>query len=503
MARHTLAYPNGIQGNSIMEFVETLRGAIYAVMTPVSDFVWTYILFYLLFGAGVVFTVATRFMQFRMLGHMIRITFDSRSSDQGVSSFQALATSLAARVGTGNLAGVALALWVGGPGAVFWMWMTALVGLATTFIECTLGQVYKIHYADGVYRGGPAYYIERALGQRWMSIIFAVFLIIAYGFAFSGAQANTIAKGMEGAFDIPTWATGITLVVLAGIVVYGGLRSIAKTAEKIVPLMAIAYFLVAVYILIANYEQVPGMLWLIVQSAFGFGPAVGGAVGYTIKVAMENGVKRGLFSNEAGMGSTPNAAATAEVNHPAAQGLVQSFGVIVDTLIICSCTAVVILLSGVYDQMLATQTGGDSMQGIQLTQDAMADHLGGFGVGFIAIAIFFFAYTSILANFAYTEINLEYLAGKHHKKAVTILRPLILAMVMIGSMATLTFVWDFADLAMGLMATTNLIAILLLLPIALRVLKDYERQRAEGIEEPVFHRAVLKNPDQVEPGIWD
>jgi len=397
---------------------------------------------------------------------------------------------------------VALALWVGGPGAVFWMWMTALVGLATTFVECTLGQVYKIHYADGVYRGGPAYYIERALGQKWMSILFAVFLIIAYGFAFSGAQANTIAKGMEGAFDVPTWVTGIALVVLAAVVIYGGLRSIARVAEKIVPLMAIGYFLVAVYVMIANYSEVPGMLWLIIQSAFGFGPAVGGAVGYTIKVAMENGVKRGLFSNEAGMGSTPNAAATAEVNHPAAQGLVQAFGVVIDTLIICSCTAVVILLSGVYDQMLASG-GGESMQGIQLTQTAMADHLGGFGVGFIAVAILFFAYTSILANFAYSEINLEYLAGKHHKKAIAILRPLVLAMVMIGSVATLGFVWDFADLAMGLMATTNLIAIIFLAPIALRVLKDYERQRGEGIDEPVFNRQVLKKPDEVEPGIWD
>ncbi|MES1924675.1 alanine/glycine:cation symporter family protein [Salinisphaera sp. T31B1] len=485
-----------------MELINTLEQAVYAVMTPISDFIWSYVLFYLLFGAGIIFTVATRFVQFRLFFHMVRITFDSRSSESGISSFQALATSLAARVGTGNLAGVALALWIGGPGAVFWMWMTALVGLATTFIECTLGQVYKIHYADGVYRGGPAYYIERALGQRWMSILFAVFLILAYGFAFSGAQANTIAKGMEGAFGVPTWATGIALVILAGIVIYGGLRSVARTAEKVVPLMAIGYFLVAMYVLVVNYDQVPAMFALIVKSAFGFGPAVGGAVGYTIKAAMENGVKRGLFSNEAGMGSTPNAAATAEVNHPAAQGLVQAFGVVIDTLIICSCTAVVILLSGVYDRMLA-HGGSDSMQGIQLTQDAMADHLGMFGVGFIAVAILFFAYTSILANFAYSEINLEYLAGRHGKKAVAILRPLVLAMVMIGSVATLSFVWDFADLAMGLMATTNLIAILCLFPIALRVLKDYERQRAEGIDEPVFHRKVLKNPDQVEPGIWD
>ncbi|GAB3675259.1 alanine/glycine:cation symporter family protein [Salinisphaera aquimarina] len=486
-----------------MEFINTLEQAVYAVMTPISDFIWSYVLFYLLLGAGLVFTVMTRFMQFRMVRQMASLAFDTRTSENGVSSFQALATSLAARVGTGNLAGVAIALWVGGPGAIFWMWMTALVGLATTFVECSLAQVYKIHYADGVYRGGPAYYIERALGQRWMSILFAVFLIIAYGFAFSGAQANTIAKGMQGAFSVPTWITGLVLVVLSAIVIYGGLRSIARVAEKIVPIMAAAYFLVALYILIVNIGQVPDMLALIVKSAFGFGPAIGGAVGYSMKVAMENGIKRGLFSNEAGMGSAPNAAATAEVKHPAAQGLAQAFGVIIDTLIICSCTAVVILLSGVYDTLLANHPGDDSIRGIQLTQDAMADHLGTFGVGFIAIAIFFFAYTSILANFAYSEINLEYLAGKHGKKAVAILRPLVLAMVMIGSVATLSFVWDFADLAMGLMATTNLIAILCLLPIALRVLADYERQKKEGVAEPVFHRSVLKNPDQVEPGIWD
>lgn len=486
-----------------MSWLDTLQGAIYAVMTPVSDFVWTYILFYLLLGAGLVFTVASRFVQFRLIGHMVAITFDRRGSDQGISAFQALATSLAARVGTGNLAGVAIALWVGGPGAIFWMWMTAVVGLATTFIECTLAQIYKIPYGDGVYRGGPAYYIERALGQRWMSIVFSVFLIVAYGFAFSGAQANTIAKGMQGAFSVPTWITGLILVTISAAVIYGGLRSVASVAEKIVPVMAVAYFFVAVYILIVNHAQVPDMLMLIIKSAFGFGPAVGGAVGYSIKVAMENGIKRGLFSNEAGMGSTPNAAATAEVRHPAAQGLVQSFGVVIDTLIICSCTAVVILLSGVYDRMLANGGSEASIKGIQLTQDAMADHLGSFGVGFIAIAIFFFAYTSILANFAYSEINLEFLAGRHGKRAVSILRVLVLAMVMIGSVASLGFVWDFADLAMGLMATTNLIAILLLAPTALRVLSDYEHQRRQGIAKPVFHKSILKKPELVAPDLWE
>ena len=486
-----------------MEWVQSFEQAAYAVMNPISDFVWSYVLFYLLLGAGLVFTVASRFLQFRLFGHMTALVFTARGDGEGISSFQALATSLAARVGTGNLAGVALALFVGGPGAIFWMWMTALVGIATTFIECTLGQVYKVHHGDGVYRGGPAYYIERALGQRWMSVLFAVFLIVAYGFAFCGAQANTIAKGLEGGFGVPSWATAIGLMVLAGIVVYGGIRSIAKTAEKIVPVMAIAYFLVAIYILIINIDQVPAMFALIVKSAFGFGPAAAGAAGYAIKAAMENGVKRGLFSNEAGMGSTPNAAATANVAHPAAQGLVQAFGVVIDTLIICSCTAIVILLSGVYDQILSAHASGQSMEGIKLTQDAMADHLGVFGTGFIALAIFFFAYTSILANFAYTEINVEWLAGRHGRIAVACIRPLILAMVGIGSIATLTFVWNFADLAMGLMATTNLIAIILLCPISLRVLRDYERQRREGIREPVFNKRVLKRPEQVEPGIWD
>lgn len=486
-----------------MEWVNTLEQAAYTVINPISDFVWTYILFYLLLGAGLFFTVASRFLQVRLFGHMAALVFTARSSGKGVSSFQALSTSLAARVGTGNLAGVALALFVGGPGAIFWMWMTALVGIATTFIECTLGQVYKVHHGDGVYRGGPAYYIERALGQRWMSIIFAVFLIIAYGFAFCGAQANTIAQGLEGGFGIPTWVTAIGLMILAGIVIYGGIKSIARTAEKIVPIMAVAYFIVALYVLIVNATAVPDMLALIVKSAFGFGPVAGGAAGYAVMAAMQNGVRRGLFSNEAGMGSTPNAAATADVEHPAAQGLVQAFGVVVDTLIICSCTAVVILLSGVYDQILNAHAAGQSMEGIKLTQDAMAYHLGTFGTWFIALAIFFFAYTSILANFAYTEINVEYLAGKHGRLAVSFIRPFILAMVGIGCVATLSFVWHFADLAMGLMATTNLIAIILLCPISLRVLKDYERQRKAGISEPVFNKRVLKRPEQVEPGIWD
>ncbi|MDW5376075.1 sodium:alanine symporter family protein [Halomonas sp. HP20-15] len=486
---------------ALMSLVAPLRDSIEAVMMPISDFIWSYILVYLLLGAGLLFTVLTRGMQFRLFGHMARVTVSARGAGEGVSGFQAFATSLAARIGTGNLAGVAIALWVGGPGAIFWMWMTALVGFATSFVESTLAQTYKHRNEDGVFRGGPAYYIERCLGWRWLGALFAIFLLIAYGLAFNAAQSNTIAQGMNGAFGVPHWLTGIVLVCVVAVVIFGGLKAVARTAEMIVPVMAIAYLLVALWILFANISEVPAMLALIVKSAFGFGPAVGGAAGYAIKAAMENGIKRGLFSNEAGMGSAPNAAAQATVKHPAAQGLVQSFGVFVDTLVICSCTAVAILLSGVYETLLSNSPG-DSIEGIKLTQDAMADHLGMFGEIFIAIAILLFAYTSIIANFSFSAVNIEYLFRGHAKRAVSVLRWAVLAMTMIGALAKLEFVWHFADLAMGLMATTNLFAILIMSPIAIRVLQDYERQRREGIAEPVFDPKVLKKPEQVDSDVW-
>ncbi|MFM2485412.1 alanine/glycine:cation symporter family protein [Celerinatantimonas yamalensis] len=475
-----------------MDLIEQIESAIHVVMDPVSHFIWTYILIYLLLGAGLLFTCFTRFMQFRLLGHMMKITFSRREKGEaGISAFQAFATSLASRVGTGNLAGVAIALWVGGPGAIFWMWITALLGLATAFIESTLAQIYKEPHQDGSFRGGPAYYIERGLGHRWMSVVFAIFLLIAYGLAFNGAQANTIAQSMEQAFHIPTWLTGVVLVVLTALIICGGIRSVARTAEKIVPAMATLYLLVALYILLVNIAQVPAMFALIFKSAFGYSAAIGGSVGYTIKIAMENGIKRGLFSNEAGMGSAPNVAATATVKHPAAQGLVQSFGVFVDTLVICSCTAVVILLSGAYEKLLS---GGihQHVEGIQLTQMAMHDHLGAFGTYFVAVAIFLFAFTSIIGNYAYGEINIGYLFKGHPKLAINTLRIALLLMVMLGSVADLKFVWNFADFAMGLMATTNLIAIILLAPVAFSALKDYERQRKSGVKQPEFDPRVLE-----------
>ncbi|MCM5704185.1 alanine/glycine:cation symporter family protein [Larsenimonas salina] len=484
-----------------MEWLFDLERGFNALADPISNFIWSFILVYLLLGVGVLFTLMTRGMQFRLLTHMARVTFTRQGSGEGVSAFQAFSTSLAGRVGTGNLAGVALALWVGGPGAIFWMWVTALVGLVTAFVESTLGQVYKSRHQDGAFRGGPAYYIERGLGQRWLGCVFAVFLIIAFGLAFCGAQSNTIARALDSAFSIPDWVTGLVLVALTALIIYGGVRSVARAAEKIVPLMAVAYLLVALYILAVNITEVPAMLALIVKSAFGFGPAVGGAAGFAIKTAMENGVKRGLFSNEAGMGSAPNAAATASVKHPAAQGLVQSFGVVCDTLIICTCTAVVILLSGVYQTLMAGSPGAD-IQGIQLTQDAMSDHLGSFGTWFIAVAIFLFAFTSILADYAYSSINIEYLFPNHKRLADQILRVVVLSMVMVGAVASLDFIWHFADLAMGLMATINLIAIVLLAPTALRVLNDYERQRRDGVREPVFSPTALKRQGGIDKDVW-
>lgn len=439
---------------------------------------WYGLLMFLLIGAGIYFTVVTRFIQFRHFGHMwklLRVSNQGRK-DGGISSFEALMTSLAARVGTGNLAGVAIAIYLGGPGAVFWMWMTAIVGMSTSFIESTLAQAYKVPHKDNVYRGGPAYYIEKGLGKRWLAIFFSICLLIAFGLAFNGVQSNTIAQATNEAFGIPTWMTGVILVVLVAPVVFGGLRSVARIAGKIVPVMAILYILLALFIIITNFSEFPAAIALIVKSAFGFEQAAGGVIGYGIAQAMINGIKRGLFSNEAGMGSAPNAAATAKSHpdHPAVQGFMQMLGVFMDTLVICTATAAIIILSGVVDPNV-------EQEGIQLTQLALSQYVGDLGVVFVAIAIFFFSFTSIIANYSYGESNLEFISGaKNAKVMIMIFRFMVLGMVFIGAIASLPAIWNFADLSMGLMALVNLVAILLLSPVALRILRDYERQVKEG-----------------------
>lgn len=445
---------------------------------------WYGLLIFVLIGAGIYFTIISRFIQLRHFGHMwglLRTSGQGRK-DGGISSFEALMTSLAARVGTGNLAGVAIAIYVGGPGAVFWMWITALLGMSTSFIESTLAQAYKVPHHDNVYRGGPAYYIQRGLGQRWLAIFFSICLLIAFGLAFNGVQSNTIAQATHQAFGIPTWATGLVLVVLVAPVVFGGLRSVARVAGKVVPIMAILYILLALFIIITNISQFPAAIALIVKSAFGLEQAAGGVLGYGIAQAMINGIKRGLFSNEAGMGSAPNAAATAKSHpdHPAVQGFMQMLGVSIDTLVICTATASIIILSGVINPSV-------EQEGIQLTQLALSQYVGDWGGIFVAIAIFFFSFTSIIANYSYGESNLEFISGdKSAKAAIMVFRFLVLGMVFIGAIASLPAIWNFADLSMGLMALINLVAIVVLSPVALRILKDYERQVKEG-----------KTPDQI------
>lgn len=445
-----------------------------------NDLLWGSILVYLLVGVGIYFTVRLGFIQFRHFGHMFSVLRNSRKADSaGISSFQALCTSLAARVGTGNMAGVAVALTAGGPGAIFWMWLIAMLGMATSFAESTLAQLYKTRDNDGNYRGGPAYYMEKGLGMRWMGVLFSIFLIIAFGLVFNAVQANAIASAMNTAFDFERSYVGVGIVIISAFVIFGGIRKIARTAEIIVPVMALAYLAIAIYVMLMNIEKVPEVLALIFKSAFGLQEAAAGGLGYAIAQAMINGIKRGLFSNEAGMGSAPNAAASATPYppHPASQGYVQMLGVFMDTIVICSATVAIILMSGEY-------VPHGEVTGIELTQRALTAQVGEWGGIFVAVAIFFFAFTSIIANYSYAETNLIFLEH-NNKKGLVLFRIVVLGMVMFGSLATLPTVWALADVSMGLMAIVNLVAIILLSGIVIKLAKDYNRQLDAG-KVPTF-----------------
>ncbi|HBO3455799.1 sodium:alanine symporter family protein [Pseudomonas aeruginosa] len=460
------------------------------VVDLLNGLIWGKILIWLLVGCGLYFTVRLGLIQFRHFGHTFSVLKGSRQSDDsGISSFQALCTSLAARVGTGNVAGVAVAITLGGPGAVFWMWAIALVGMATGFVEATLAQLFKIRDDKGQFRGGPAYYMEKGLGARWMGILFSIFLIIAFGFVFNSVQANTITGAMQGAFGVPTWISGIAVVILTALIIFGGLRSIARFSELAVPFMAVAYLLLAVGIILFNLSELPGVLAMVVKSAFGWHEAAAGGIG----AAILNGFKRGLFSNEAGMGSAPNAAASATPYppHPASQGYVQMAGVFIDTLLICTASAAIILLAG-------PQEG----EGIMLVQNALTSQVGDWGRYFLAVIILFFAFTSIVANYFYAENCLVFLEH-NHLAGLLIFRLIVLAMVMFGALASLPFVWNLADVSMGLMAITNLIAILLLSNLAIKLAKDYNAQRKAG-KLPTFDARQFPEVQQkLEPGIWD
>lgn len=452
----------------VMDFLNWLVG-------PLNNFLWTYILIALLLILGIYFTLRTKFVQVRLFGEMFRLIVERKDSNDGVSPFQAFTISAASRVGTGNVTGVALAIGIGGPGAVFWMWMIAIIGMATAFIESTLAQVYKVKDGD-TFRGGPAYYMEKALGLRKLGIVFAILLTLCFGFIFNAVQSNTISQSFMDVFGLKDWVIGLILVIATAIIIFGGIKRIVKVTELVVPIMATFYIIIAFYIVITNMTQIPEVFSLIIGHAFGLREVVGGGIG----AAMMQGIRRGLFSNEAGMGSVPNAAATANVSHPAKQGLVQSLGVFFDTIIVCSATAFIIILAGLY-------TTGES-DGIVLTQDSMALHVGAWAPYFVAIAILFFAFSSIIGNYYYGETNIEFI--KANKNWMTIYRFLVLAMVMFGAMAKVSVVWDMADLFMGLMAVINLVVIALLGSVAFKVLEDFIKQRKQGLN-PVFKSSSI------------
>lgn len=463
-----------------------------AVINFINDIFWSYILIYGLLAIGLFFTVRLGFVQFRMFPEMFRNVIGGGEKDRaGITPFQALCTSLASRVGTGNIAGVAVAIYLGGPGAVFWMWMVALVGMATAYAESTLAQLYKTRNENGEYRGGPAFYMARGLKAPWAGAIFSVCLILAFGLVFNAVQANSIAEAMEGAFGVPKLGVGIALAVVTAVVIFGGIRQIARVSEVVVPFMALAYLLVALYVVAVNITEVPGVFMQILRSAFGLEAAVGGVAG-----AMLNGVKRGLFSNEAGMGSAPNiaAVATPDPHHPSSQGLVQSLGVFIDTLLICTATALMILLSGAL-------VPGSDLTGTPLTQAAMREHIGGIGDDFVAVAILFFAFTSIIGNYSYAENAMVFLR-MGGRTGITLLRLGALAMVVWGSYESVTTVFNAADASMGLMAAVNIVAIALLSGTVVKLTRDYTAQRKAG-RRPEFHVGDFPElADGVDPGIW-
>lgn len=459
-----------------MKILESMVGGVNTIL-------WSYILIILLIGLGLYFTFRTKFVQFRMIGEMFRLLGEGAKDDKkGVSSFQAFCISTASRVGTGNLAGVAIAITTGGPGAVFWMWLIALIGSASAFVESTLAQIYKVKDGD-TFRGGPAYYMEKALNARWMGIFFAILISLTFGLAFNSVQANTITSAFHQSFGINKIVIAIVLALVTAVIIFGGIKRIARVAELMVPVMAGAYILIALFIMVTNITEIPGIFKLIFESAFGIKEIAGGAVG----AAMMEGIKRGLFSNEAGMGSAPNAAATADVSHPVKQGLIQSLGVFVDTLVICSSTTFIILLSGLYNSK--------ESDGIVLTQKALETGLGTWASIFLAIIVLLFAFSSVVGNYYYGESNIEFI--KNSKLWLNIYRIAVVAMVAFGSLASLDFVWSLADLFMALMAITNLIAIALLGKIAFSALADYKKQKAQG-KNPVFYASSIKGLKNVE-----
>ena len=465
-----------------------------ALIDSLSGHLWTYLAIPLLLLSGLYLTLICKGVQIRLIPEMLRIVGERHhGGGEAISSFKAFTISAASRVGTGNIAGVATAIALGGPGAVFWMWVVALLGGATSFVESTLGQLYK---SDKQYRyhGGPAYYIQRALGWRWLAVIFAILISITYGLVFNSVQANSIVDAMQGSFggeigqEALAWSVGVTLTVITGLIIFGGVQTISKVSVTVVPIMAILYIGVGLVVIVLNLGKVPAVFADIFAHAFGLRELASGGVGAAIMM----GMRRGLFSNEAGMGSVPNAAATATVSHPVKQGLVQTLGVYFDTLVICTMTALIVLLAS------PEHAYGNANVGASLTQWALAEQLGGWAVHFLTVAILLFAFTSVIGNYYYGETNIQYVFGS--QLGLNLFRVLVLAFVLLGSVAKVSLVWSMADLIMPLLALTNLIAILPLAKTVKRLLDHYLAQRREGLE-PVFHRDDMPDLKNIE--CWD
>lgn len=459
-----------------------------------NNLIWESLLIYLLLGVGIFFTLKTRLIQVRRFSHASKIMLSSRKRDckTHISPFQTFCTSLAARIGTGNMAGVAVAIYLGGPGAVFWMWIIALLGMATSVGENVLAQLYKTNNHDGTFRGGPAYYIEKALGMRWLGIIFSVSLIIAFGFAFNGVQSNSIAAAFS-SYDIPAYWIGISLAFVSSLIIFGGVRSVHKVSEVIVPIMALGYLFVALGVVAINFRELPAVFSLVFRSAFGLESVASGGVGFMVSQAMMQGIKRGLFSNEAGMGSAPNAAAVSHASHPVSQGMIGMLGVFVDTIVVCTSTATIVLLSGVLEP-------GNGVTGVELTQLALTNEVGSWGKHLVTISIFLFAFTSILANYSYGETNLIFICKS--KLLLFAYRVGVLVIVVWGALGDLPLVWAFADLSMGVMALINLVSILILSRLVFLVLKDYDKQLDEGVK-PVFNRKQFPFLDKtMDKDVW-
>nr|WP_242620112.1 alanine/glycine:cation symporter family protein [Moraxella caviae] len=476
------------------------------INTPLWD-----ILIWMLIAIGLFFTLISGFAQFRLFGRSVKTMLTSRSghnADDGISAFQAFVTGLASRVGVGNVAGVAIAISLGGAGAVFWMWLIALIGMCSALAESSLAQLFKIRDPlTGRFRGGPAYYIEQGLGQKWLGVVFAIALIVCFGFVYQSIQSNTITQSLQSAmgcvsendacqgdWQIYKHVVGAMLVILTAPIIFGGIQRVSKIAEMIVPFMAMIYLAVAAFVIVLNITEVPAVIGLIFTKAFTFEAAGGGLFGSMVSAAMMQGIKRGLYSNEAGQGSAPNAAAAASVKHPVEQGTIQMLGVFVDTLIVCSCTAFVILLATM------PENAGD-LTGVQLTQAALEQHVGGWGQYFLAGLLFVFAFSTIIGNYAYAESNMQFL--KNNEIVLTLFRVLVLAFVYFGAVTKVAVVWDMGDLTMGTMAFINLIAIVLLSKYVFALVKDYQSQIRAGVAEPEFK---LENHPQmqakVKSDIW-